>query len=185
MFLPREYLITGQFVNEDDFIHKLEKKFFDGFKLIQIRAKHMSKESLISLSKLSIKTAEKYEEIKIIINTTPEIACLIDPDGIHLTSENLMKISRRPLPKNKLVVAACHNIDQLNKAIQIEADFVTLSPVQYTNCHPEAKPLGWEYLEEVSKKYPIPIFALGGMRDEKISNVTKHGAYGIASISWW
>lgn len=184
--IPNKYMITPNCTtDENDFINKLEFHLSRGIKLIQLRSKNMSENDYISLSKKAISTATKHEGVKIILNTKPEIAYALNADGVHLTSELLMKTEERPLSKNKLVSAACHNLEELNKAANLRIDFATLSPVLKTNTHPEAIPLGWEKFATLCKGASFPIFALGGMSFHSLETAQSHGAYGIASISWW
>jgi thiamine monophosphate synthase len=110
-------------------------------------------------------------------------------DGIHLSSAHLMRCSQRPLRREQWVSAACHTAAELQQAVTLQLDFVTLSPVLRTATHPDAEPLGWERfatLSRVSHAASMPIFALGGMQAADMPLARAHGAHGIAAIrSFW
>ena len=178
-------MITGQYIDNEDFIKRLEYQLSNGVQLVQIRAKSLTEDEFLTLSRIAIEIGKKFDSAKIILNTTPELANSVDADGVHLTSESLMKLKARPMPQNKLVSAACHNADELRKAAELNVNFVTLSPVLHTKTHPEAIPLGWDNFANLCKNYTLPVFALGGMSEQSLESVQTYGAYGFASISWW
>ena len=110
----------------------------------------------------------------------------IGADGVHLTSERLMALSSRPLGSNKLVAASVHNQEQLAQAEQLKVDFSVISPVLPTPSHPDAWTLGWQGFQQLTEQATHPVYALGGMQAEHLSDVWKHGGQGIAAIrSLW
>jgi len=110
----------------------------------------------------------------------------LNADGIHLSSAQLMRCSQRPLHRGQWVSAACHTSADLQQAVTLQLDFVTLSPVLPTATHPDAEPLGWERFAALSRAVTIPIFALGGMHAADKMLAQSYGAHGIAAIrSLW
>lgn len=181
--LPRILMITAyEQRGRDIFLGKLILHIKKEIKLIQLRIKELDIPEYVSLAKDSIKIGNELNA-KIILNTDITIANQLNADGVNLTSNILMSTNQRPLSSKKIVSAACHNLDQLIHAKQIGVDFVTLSPVAHTNTHPEATPLGWRYFSELCKKSDLPIYALGGLREEDLDLARSYGAYGLAAIS--
>ncbi|OYY83144.1 MAG: hypothetical protein B7Y34_01955 [Methylophilales bacterium 16-45-9] len=76
--------------------------------------------------------------------------------------------------------AACHNNAELEKAVALGLDYVTLSPISQTRSHPEAETLGWVKFSELLSDYPIPVYALGGMQMDDLDTARQHGAHGLA-----
>jgi 8-oxo-dGTP diphosphatase len=64
-------------------------------------------------------------------------------------------------------------------------DYALLSPVFPTPSHPEAKGLGWDKFVEEITNTTIPVFALGGMKNELLATAQSHGAHGIALMRGW
>ena len=52
-----------------------------------------------------------------------------------------------------------------------------------TLTHKELRSLGWKNFLELSKKTKLPVYALGGLSKEDLSEAEKNGAYGVAGIS--
>ena len=44
-------------------------------------------------------------------------------------------------------------------------------------------PLGWKKFSELAQETKLPVYALGGLGKEDLSEAEKNGAYGIAGIS--
>ena len=65
-------------------------------------------------------------------------------------------------------------------------DFVTLSPVQATQTHPQATPLGWERAAELLRASNIPVYLLGGVGPQDRQRAWQAGAQGVAGIrAFW
>jgi 8-oxo-dGTP diphosphatase len=79
-------------------------------------------------------------------------------------------------------IASCHDIESLNKAVELGFDAVFLSPVLETESHPDQVALGWSTFSELSRNIHIPVFALGGMSVELMSEAIQNSAYGLAGM---
>ena len=184
--LPRTLMITGANPSEPElFIKKCIFHFQHGIKLIQLRAKELQKQEYCSLAKKVLVEAQKYN-VQVILNCEPAWAQNLESDGLHLSSMQLMQTSKKPLSNNHLLSASCHNQEQLVHAQTIGVDFVTLSPVQETQTHPEATPLGWDIFATLCQSVEFPVYALGGITAHDHEKARAYGAYGIAAIrSLW
>jgi len=103
-------------------------------------------------------------------------------DGIHLNTRQLMTLDKRPLPADRLVIASCHDLEEIHIADSLDADLVTLSPVMPTPSHPDAAPMGWDDFERVVRRSPLPVMALGGVRPDDWGRARAIGAFGVAGI---
>ena len=74
------------------------------------------------------------------------------------------------------------NAEELEKAWQWGADFVTLSPVQQTLSHPEQMAMGWSNFQTLVQQAKLPVYALGGMTHQDIQQAQQLGAQGVAGI---
>ena len=179
-------LITGPDPTEKNiYIKKILFQINNGVKLIQLRAKELSKNDYFLLAQEVIEIGKKYN-VKVVLNTDLDTATALDADGIHLTSHQLMQHQQRLLPFHKIVSAACHDQIQLLHAKHIQVDFAIISPVLKTKSHPDANPLGWDKFAALCRLVSIPIYALGGMSRTDVATAMAHGGIGIAAIhSLW
>ena len=92
-----------------------------------------------------------------------------------------MRLKQRPA--TGMWAASCHDAAELGQAESMEADFVVLSPVLLTSTHPEAAGMGWEKFAELVQNYPLPVYALGGMKPGLLDTAMRHGAHGVSLLS--
>jgi 8-oxo-dGTP diphosphatase len=88
----------------------------------------------------------------------------------------------RSRPRISLCGASCHNGEELARASGFDLDFVVLGPVQATLSHPGGPTLGWEKFSELIRGYPLPVYAIGGMRAQDVKTATECGAQGLAMM---
>ena len=103
--------------------------------------------------------------------------------GLHLTTAELMRLSDRPLPRDRWVAASCHDARELAHAAAIGVDFVVIGPVLPTRSHPGAETLGWSRFAKLCAKTPLPVYALGGLTLADTPTARSNGAQGIGGIS--
>jgi len=180
--LPSYYAITGSSETKDDYLNHLTKCLDSNIKLVQLRCKKSTKEQLLDIAKASTRLCKQYGA-KLIVNSSIDILGECDADGIHLNSERLMSYESRPISADKLLVASVHNQNELSRAIDLNVDFVVVSPVLETKSHPDATILDWNGLDALVSQSNIPIFALGGMKKSLLKKAKQYGAVGIAGIS--
>ena len=184
--LPQRLLITGEFIDEADFLMRIEFALKDGIHLVQLRLQKA--ETLLAIAESVAKLCKHYSA-KLLINTTPELFSKISRQqhiGLHLNSKNLLACNARPIDATVLLSASCHNLQEIEHAQKIGVDFICLSPVLFTKSHPNAEIIGWKKFTQLIETTTIPVFALGGMSETELPQAIIAGAQGIASISaWW
>lgn len=161
------------------FLQRLEHKLSNGLRLLQIREKQLPAAELAVLAAQAVKLAHRYGA-RVLVNDDVELALQAGADGVHLTAGRLMRITSRPaLP---WVGASCHDTRELAHAEAAGADFVVLGPVSPTPGHPGARTLGWDNFSQLVADYPLPVYALGGMRPADLRAAWQAGAHGIGMM---
>jgi len=108
--------------------------------------------------------------------------------GWHLTAQQLRELSAagRPFPQQRWLAASCHSAQELALATQMGVDFITLSPVQATQTHPDAQPLGWAQVIELLQGFNQPAYLLGGVTPADVERAWQAGGQGVAGIrAFW
>lgn len=180
--LPPYYAITGEFENKDDYFQKFSRCLDSGVKLIQLRYKGEDNSLLTELAEYSKKLCDEVGA-RLLVNSDIDFLTLCDVDGIHLNSQLLHRHSSRPVSKDKILAASVHTKNDLLQAIKIKADFIVVSPVFKTTSHPDASTLGYDGLSDLICCSTIPVYALGGVKQDMLIDVKNSGAYGVAAIS--
>ncbi|MFN3585994.1 MAG: Nudix family hydrolase [Moraxellaceae bacterium] len=110
------------------------------------------------------------------------LAALPAAAGLHLPARMMAATSARPVPADKWLAVSVHDAAELAQAVALGADFVTLSPVQPTVSHPGAPGLGWAQFAAWVEGASLPVYALGGLKDDDVALARQHGAQGVAGI---
>ncbi len=178
--LPPVYGITAADRHgEGRLLELLEAAMARGLRMIQVREKWMDPQSLVTFAKAVVSLARPYGT-KVIINGAPAINDEAGADGVHLSADQLMQVTGRP--QVEWCGASCHDPQELKRARELGLDFVVLGPVRRTSSHPGAVDLGWGRFENWIRDYPLPVYAIGGMRQDDLEHAWQHGAHGIAAI---
>jgi len=178
--LPTEYAILNA-ENGVDCVKKLEQILDNGIKLIQARIKLLSSTEVNRFIQLAMPLCQQHGAL-LLINSAVKNINNLKVDGLHLTSTDLMKLTKSPIDYC-WVSASCHNQQELKHAEKIGLDFVVLAPVLATQTHPDTEPLGWGAFKVLVDSVNLPVFALGGMQKKELPFVQSIGAQGIAGIS--
>ena len=130
-----------------------------------------------------VKIAKKHNIKDIFINQNIQVALKLKATGVHLTSLQFDKINEA---KNLglQVIISCHSKEELNKAVNLKADFVTYSPIFDTPNKGKSK--GIEDLKNTINMFNIPIIALGGIiSKEHITQLKDTNCFAFASIRYF
>ena len=178
--LPHVYGITcaGE-LGRDAFLARLERSLANGLRLVQVREKQLAADALRALAAEVVTLGHRFGA-RVVINGAADVAAQVGADGVHLTAAQLMAAARRPAAE--WCGASCHDAAELERARELEFDFVVLGPVSATPSHPGAKLLGWPQFAELVRDYPLPVYALGGMRARDLDQAWRSGAHGVGMI---
>lgn len=184
--LPGEYLITPDGLETPQLLRGIQKAIASGIKLVQLRAPNMydPKYRDVAVDAVGLCAGKAQLMLKGPLEWLGDFPSA----GWHLTSEQLRKYAAngRPFPKDRWLAASCHSVEELALAEQMGVDFVTLSPVQATQTHPEAQPLGWEAAQQMIDGFNKPVFLLGGVGRNERERAWQVGAQGVAGIrAFW
>lgn len=105
--------------------------------------------------------------------------------GLHLPWHEARKLVARPVPRGAWLGVSCHSAAEMDHAVAIQADYVTLSPVKPTASHPSASALAWPMFRDLVARAPIPVFGLGGVALSDLDRLRRAGAQGVAGIRFW
>ena len=149
-----------------------------GLRLVQVRENNLDATARRSFATKVVRDMRDAGGLTM-INGDVQLASSLGA-GLHLPSRELMTASSRP--DVEWCSASCHDVAELEKARDLGLDFVLLGPVQATLSHAGAIGLGWKNFADLIRNYPLPVFALGGMRLADLDGARRCGAHGVAMI---
>ncbi len=184
--LPAQYLITPDELERKVLLQGIQTAVANGVRLIQLRAPNMYvpeyRDLAVDVAGLCAGKAQ------LMLKGPLEWLGDLPSAGWHLTAQQLRKYADkgRPFPADRWLAASCHNAEELALAQQMGVDFVTLSPIQPTQTHPDAVPLGWDAAAQLLEGLNIPVYLLGGVRAGDTERAWQLGAQGVAGIrAFW
>lgn len=153
-----------------------------GGKIFQLRDKTASKKQMLKWAK----KIRKIKGLTFIVNDYPDIAKIVNADGIHLGQEDLSKMSikkaRKILGPNKIIGLSTHSYSQALKAERLGADYISVGPIFKTPSKPKGQPVGLKLLRKVVEKVKVPVVAIGGIDQSKVKKVRGVGCERFAVI---
>ncbi|MCS5591301.1 MAG: Nudix family hydrolase [Gammaproteobacteria bacterium] len=176
--LPDRYWITPKNEPEKALLEQLQAHISSGAKLVQLRAKTALNPQFIK----HFYEVCRASNTKLILNTIDK-TFKEECDGWHLTTKELLLLNERPCAEDKLLGASTHNENEGKRAESIEADYISIAPVEVTKSHPYRAPLGWAKAEELVDKSNLPVYLLGGMSRQTLKRSLSIRAQGVAGIS--
>jgi len=178
------YLVTDRRQLRVPFLAGIEEALKGGIRAIQLREKDLAVRELLVLAAGLRELTSRYDA-RLFINDRVDVAMMVEADGVHLDAGGMPADSVRRLTGGDMLIGvSTHSLGDAEAAEREGADFITFGPVYETPSKMKyGPPQGPEKLREVTGKIRIPVFAIGGIKKENISEVRDAGARGIALIS--
>lgn len=179
------YVILDPSVCPDRPLHEVLKvSAAAGATLFQYRNKSASmKDAYIEAMELRKLAAER--EVLFIVNDRCDLALAVDADGVHLGQGDLpLNLARKVMGPGKLIGISTHNAEQVRVATAGGPDYLGFGPIFKPGSKADHDPVvGVAGLKAIRPLTPLPIFAIGGISLDHVSEVMGAGANGVAVIS--
>ena len=170
-------LVDGR-SSDGEFAALVEQLVSAGVEAIQLRDKQLSDRDLIARARCLCKIANR---AAVIINDRPDIAAIVDADGVHLGQDDAaVKDARAIVGPRKLIGVSAHSIEQARAAVLAGANYLGVGPTFPSKTkHFDAFP-GVALLKQVAAEVRLPAFAIGGITPESVGQVVSEGIGRIA-----
>ncbi len=178
------YLIADAEQIRENLISSVKMAINGGVKAVQLRGKNLHARELLKIAE-RLRNLTNIESVKLFINDRIDVAMAVEADGIHLGQNSMPVKSVKELTGNRYIIGvSTHGLKEALDAENGGADFITVGPIFET----ESKlryglPIGLTKLACVCDKVKIPVFAIGGISNERVGSVMREGAHGVAVIS--
>ena len=160
-----------------------EQMIAGGIDLIQLRAKTWpSAEIAKTAAELHRITTER--SVPLIINDHPEIARVVSAEGVHVGQDDpAISEVREIAGPHRVVGKSTHSVDQAIRASHEGADYIGFGPIFATPTKPNYPPIGLGEIGKVHEAVGIPIFCIGGITLDNLSEVIAAGARRVVIVS--
>jgi len=152
-----------------------------GADALQLREKNASDRELLRLGQeLRRLTAEAGAFL--FVNDRPDIARLVEADGVHVGQDDLpLESARQLMGDERWVGVSTHSVEQARAAA--EADYIGVGPMYPTATKGYTEGVGPELVAAVRAVTSRPIVAIGGMTPERVGPILEAGATAVAVCS--
>ncbi len=151
-----------------------------GVDAVQLREKDIPDRRLIDLAK-RVREWTHAAGALFIINDRPDIAALVNADGVHVGQDDMtVREARQIVGTDRLVGLSAHNIEQARQAVLDGADYLGVGPTFPSQTKQFADVAGLNFVRQVADEITRPWFAIGGINADNVADVINAGAQRIA-----
>ena len=158
-----------------------EAAFAAGCRWLSLREKDLPPPERQDLLRRLVEIGRKYHA-SVTVHEDVAAAAAAGAAGIHLPRDGDVVAARRMLGADALIGVSAHDINEIARAEEAGADYVTLSPIFPSAGKPGYPALGIDELADCAAKTVLPVIALGGIGTERIPACLAAGAAGVAAV---
>ena len=179
------YAVTDAQEESAGILKKIDRAYAGGVDMIQLRSKTLSDAALYRLGMKVRRIADKRQKL-FFINDRPDLAVLLEADGVHLGQEDLSVIAVRRFLKNAgkhlWIGKSTHDLQQARRAAREGANYIGVGPIFATPTKPGYPATGLNFIRQAIHSIRIPFVAIGGIDLSNIDEVLQAGARRIAVV---
>jgi thiamine-phosphate pyrophosphorylase len=179
------YLVTDRTQTRGrDLLWVLQRALEGGVRAVQLREKDLNGKDLFQLADKTRELCDRYQA-QLFVNDRIDVALAVDAAGVQLGKASIpIETARLLLGPRKLIGYSAHSLEESRFAQESGADFLLFGPVYFTSSKaPYGAPQGLEALKKIVEKVALPVYAIGGIKTDRIIDVRRTSAKGVALIS--
>lgn len=173
--------VTNRLLCKNNFLNQLEQICQAEPYCIILREKDLTDNEYEMLVLNCKKICDKYN-VSLFINSKINIAEKLNIKNIQLSFTDFIQ-NQNKLKDFNMIAVSVHSKDEAIKACYLGASFLIAGHVFETDCKKDIRPRGVKFLKEIVNTVNIPVFAIGGITQLKVKDVTKVKAKGICVMS--
>jgi thiamine-phosphate pyrophosphorylase len=151
-----------------------------GADIFQLREKGLGDRELLERAR-RVRQATRRAGALFIMNDRPDIARLVEADGIHLGQDDMpVRQARRIVGPDALVGVSTHDVGQVRQAVLDGADYLGVGPTFASSTKSFDGLAGLEFVRQVASATSLPAFVIGGITAENVRDVALAGGKRVA-----
>lgn len=172
------FVVSKAAARDGDVENAVTEAIAGGATMVRINGDGMTAGELLELAQ-KLHGATKGKAL-FVVDDRVDVAVAVDADGVELPDAGLpTRAARMQIGKYAVVGRSVFDAENGLQATREGADYVTVGPI-FRGASKSEKPAGVALLKEISKDSDLPILAAGGITADKIGDVIKAGAAGVA-----
>jgi thiamine-phosphate pyrophosphorylase len=151
-----------------------------GVDIVQMREKAKTDRELYERAR-QMRQWTRQAGVLFIVNDRPDIARLVEADGVHLGQDDLsVKEARRILGPDALIGVSTHSLEQVRQAVLDGASYLGVGPTFPSGTKQFADFPGLEFVRQALAETTLPAFVIGGVNLDTIDTAVAAGAHRVA-----
>lgn len=173
-------LITNsdKFLSKDDFLDAIASALQGGVEIVLFREKNFPDNVKVELGRKIRALCDEFGAT-FIVNDRPDIAMIVEADGVHLGQDDISTIDARcVLGKNAIIGKTCTTTDEIIEAVNEGVDYVnfgSFSSKGKSDFSIEDEAILW-----VAENIDIPVFIFGEITPKNLPKLVSLGTNRIA-----
>ncbi len=151
-----------------------------GADIIQLREKNLPDRQLLERAR-QMRQWTRQAGVLFIINDRPDLARLVEADGVHLGQYDLpVKEARRILGPDAIIGVSTHNVEQVRQAVLDGASYLGVGPTFPSGTKEFPELAGLHFVRDALAETTLPAFVIGGINAQTIGAAVAAGARRVA-----
>ncbi len=151
-----------------------------GAAIFQLREKDYHDRELLEVAR-DVKRWTHATNTLFIVNDRPDLARLVEADGVHLGQDDMsVKDARRILGPDAIIGVSTHTLEEIRQALLDGASYLGVGPTFSSGTKEFGSLAGLEFVREAASLTTLPWFAIGGIRGSNVDDVRDAGASRVA-----
>jgi len=162
-----------------------ERLLEGGVDILQLRGKNAEKSIIAGLAEEIHALTEPFG-VPLILNDYPELLCDVPAEGAHVGQDDLSVAEARAAAGRPVIIGkSTHSLIQARAAAEEGADYIGFGPIFATPTKPGRPAIGLQDIAAAHADVKIPVFCIGGIKNENLPEVLAAGAQRIVIVSGW
>ncbi|MFM8459115.1 MAG: thiamine phosphate synthase [Chthoniobacterales bacterium] len=162
-----------------------EKLLEGGVDILQLRAKNADKSVIAALAE-EIHVLTEPLGVPLVLNDYPELLRDVPAEGAHVGQDDMSVPEARAAAERPVIIGkSTHSLSQARAAAEEGADYIGFGPLFATPTKPGRPAIGLQDIGAAHADVNVPIFCIGGIKEENLPEVLAAGARRIVIVSGW
>lgn len=179
-------VITNRALVQGDFFKQMQKVIQLHPHAVILREKDLSDEEYEVLAEKLLSLC-KEEKVDCFLHSRISVAYRLGCKRIHLSIPSLEAMDEEKYSQLKKefqeISVSCHSMEDVEMAVKNGATQIILGTIFETECKKGLKGKGLDFVREICKACPVPVYAIGGINMERLQMVMEAGAAGGCMMS--
>lgn len=178
------YAVTPDLEDTQALCHKVEAALAGGAAMVQYRNKTATP-ALRRIQASQVQSLCARHRVPFIVNDDLDLAHDLGAEGLHLgRDDGSVAAARARLGHRILLGASCYDsLERADAALAAGADYVAFGAAFPSRVKPDAVHASLDLYATASRRYPIPVVAIGGITLDNAAGLIAAGVDAVAVIT--